>query len=109
MKSTMNGSELTLYVTGEIDHHNAARIRETADGLIQQRHPTVLRLNFAGVEFMDSSGIGLIMGRFRMMQLYGGKLRVTDIPQGLRRMMELSGLTGLDVLERSRESGDCTE
>ena len=107
MKSKMNGSELTLYVTGEIDHHNARRIRETADGLIQQKHPTLLNLNFSGVSFIDSSGIGLIMGRYRTMKLYGGRLKVTEIPKGLRRMMELSGLSGLDVLERGFDENEC--
>ena len=104
MKSKMNGSELTLYVTGEIDHHNARRIRETADGLIQQKHPTLLNLNFSGVSFMDSSGIGLIMGRYRMMKLYGGELRVINVPPGLRRIMEMSGLGSLNVLESEVES-----
>lgn len=99
MKSKMNGNVLTLYVTGEIDHNNARRIRETADGLIHQKHPSLLNMDFSGVSFMDSSGIGLIMGRYRTMQLYGGKLRVTEIPVELRRMMELSGLSGLDVLD----------
>lgn len=107
MKSKMNGSELILYVTGEIDHHNARRIRELADGLIQQKHPSMLNLNFSGVSFMDSSGIGLIMGRYRTMQLYGGKLKVTNIPKDLRRMMELSGLSGLDVLERNADDNEC--
>ena len=60
--------------------------------------PRVLKLNFADVGFMDSSGIGLIMGRYRTMQLYGGDLRVTDVPDSLRRIMELSGLNALDVI-----------
>ena len=109
MKSKMNGNELTLFVTGEIDHHNARKIRETADGLIQQKHPAMLKMNFSGVNFMDSSGIGLIMGRYRTMQLYGGKLKVTEIPPALRRMMELSGLSGLDVLERSGRDNECDQ
>ena len=56
---------------------------------------------------MDSSGIGLIMGRYRTMKLYGGRLKVTEIPKGLRRMMELSGLSGLDVLERGFDENEC--
>ncbi len=109
MKTTMNGNELTLYLTGEIDHHSARRIRETADGLVQQKHPTLLKLNFAGVDFMDSSGIGLIMGRYRTMLLYGGTLQVTEVPRELRKMMELSGLNSLGVLERRSESCEYTE
>ena len=100
----MNGSELTLYVTGDIDHYSARKIRETADGLIQEKHPAVLKLDFSGVCFMDSSGIGLIMGRYRTMQLYGGRLKVTDIPDHLRKIMELSGLASLNVLEIKKQT-----
>ncbi|MBR2175971.1 MAG: anti-sigma factor antagonist [Clostridia bacterium] len=102
-KSVMHGSELTIYLTGEIDHHSARKMREAADSLIQQKKPSLLKLNFAGVTFMDSSGIGLVMGRYRTMLLYGGSVRVVNIPENLRRIMELSGLGSLNILERSGE------
>ena len=72
--------------------------------MIQQSQPRLLRLNFSGVSFMDSSGIGLIMGRYRMMKLYGGDLRVINVPSGLRRIMEMSGLGSLNVLESEVDS-----
>ena len=98
MKTMLQDKELTLYLSGDIDHHSAREIRETADGLVNEMQPRVLKLNFADVGFMGSSGIGLIMGRYRTMQLYGGDLRVTDVPDSLRRIMELSGLNALDVI-----------
>ena len=104
MKTVMQGNELTLFLSGDIDHHSARAIRETADGLVQEKHPGILKLNFADVGFMDSSGIGLIMGRYRTMQLYGGKLRGTGVPDELRRIMELSGINALDVLEGGKEN-----
>ncbi len=103
LKSVQKGSELTLYLRGEIDHHSARKMRETADALIHQKKPSLLKMNFSGVSFMDSSGIGLIMGRYRTMLLYGGKLRVVSIPEQIRKMMELSGLGTLNILERSRQ------
>ncbi len=102
-KSVMCGNELTVYLSGDIDHHSARKIREATDALIQQNQPSVLKLNFGGVNFMDSSGIGLIMGRYRMMLLYGGSVKVVNVPENLRRIMELSGLSGLNVFERSGE------
>ena len=99
MKTMSRGNELNIFLSGDIDHHCAREIREAADGLVHEKQPGVLKLNFADVGFMDSSGIGLIMGRYRIMQLYGGSLKVTDVPEGLRRIMELSGLNALDVLE----------
>lgn len=103
-KTVLKGNELTVYLTGEIDHHSARKIREMTDSMIQQSQPGMLRLNFSGVSFMDSSGIGLIMGRYRMMKLYGGELRVINVPPGLRRIMEMSGLGSLNVLESEVES-----
>lgn len=100
-KTVFDSGRLTVYLSGDIDHHSARKIREYTDAMIQEKKPSDLRLNFSAVQFMDSSGIGLIMGRYRMMQLYGGKMRVVSVPKNLRKMMELSGLGSLDVLERS--------
>lgn len=65
---------LTVWLTGELDHHSARMMREQIDAAVERTRPSVLRLDFSGVGFMDSSGIGLIMGRYRLMQLYNGKL-----------------------------------
>ncbi len=102
-KTKFDGNELTIYLSGDIDHHTARKIREVTDALIQEKKPSRLLLNFSAVSFMDSSGIGLIMGRYRMMLLFGGSVKVVSIPENLRRIMELSGLGSLNVLERSGE------
>lgn len=102
-KTKFDGRVLTVYLSGEIDHHSARRIREYTDALIGELKPVRLLMDLSAVTFMDSSGIGLVMGRYRMMKLYGGSVRAVSIPPGLRRMMELSGLGCLDVLERSNE------
>ena len=98
-KVSIDDDIMTLMLFGELDHHAAGNVRETADALIPQKRPKELRMDFSGVSFMDSSGIGLIMGRYRMMQLYGGILRVINIPESLRRIMILSGLGALDIME----------
>ncbi len=98
-KVSIDDDIMTLMLFGELDHHAAGNVRETVDALIQQKRPKELRMDFSGVSFMDSSGIGLIMGRYRMMQLYGGILRVINIPESLRKIMILSGLGALDIME----------
>lgn len=102
-KMSQSGDVLTVFVSGELDHHNARRLREATDAMIQQKRPSKLRLNFSGVTFMDSAGIGFIMGRYRMMELYGGSVRVVAVPSALQKVMELSGLGCLNVIERSSE------
>ncbi len=100
-KTVIRNNRITVFLSGEIDHHSARRYREYTDALIQKQKPSCLALDFSGVSFMDSSGIGLIMGRYRMMLLYGGTVRVVGVPPQLKRMMQLSGIGGLNVLEGS--------
>ena len=59
----------------------------------------LLVLDFSAVQFMDSSGVGLVMGRYRQMNLLGGRLRVVNVPENFDRVFRLSGLAGLGVME----------
>ena len=99
MKISESEDTITAYLTGDIDHHSARNIREDIDAFIQMKKPYLLRLDFSGVSFMDSSGIGLIMGRYRLMHLIGGRVLVCNVPAHLKRMMELSGIGSLGILE----------
>ena len=89
---------LTAFLGGEIDHHTAKDIREQIDGYVQERRPRLLNLDFSSVQFMDSSGIGLIMGRHRLMQLVKGSVKVVNIPEHLKRLIKISGLLSLGVI-----------
>ncbi|MEE1319354.1 MAG: STAS domain-containing protein [Ruminococcus sp.] len=98
LKTDYKNNILTAYIDGEIDHDSAAKIRTQIDGAAQSLKPKLLCLDFSGVSFMDSSGIGLVMGRYRRMQLLGGTLRVINIPDNMYRIFAMSGLEGLGVL-----------
>ena len=92
------GDTLVAYLSGEIDHHSAALLREEIDFSVEQTLPETLILDFNKVTFMDSSGIGLVMGRYKLMQSIGGQVRVENPKPRIKKMMELSGLKLLDVL-----------
>ena len=64
----VTNEEITAYLSGEIDHHSAVELRRRIDESVLSGTPERLILDFSGVTFMDSSGIGLIMGRWRLMQ-----------------------------------------
>lgn len=89
------GDRLTAMLIGEIDHHSAGKIRDEIDAAIEHHRPACLILDFGGVSFMDSSGIGLVMGRYKLMKSIGGIVRVENTPKPLRRVMKLSGLYNL--------------
>ena len=95
MKITFSDNIMTACVEGEIDHHTAPEIREEIDKRIMSDKPSVLRLDYSGVTFMDSSGIGLIMGRYKLISSYSGKLEVINVPRNMAKVIKLSGIERL--------------
>ena len=96
---TYSKNTVTAKLNGEIDHHNAPDIRRSIDAKCESFRPKILVLDFSGVSFMDSSGIGLIMGRYRQISYLGGKLEVVNVPDMLKRIISLSGIERLGVLK----------
>ena len=90
---------ITARLSGELDHHTARVMREQIDAAVGGFPAQLLRLDFSGVGFMDSSGIGLVMGRYRLMQSRGGRLLVVGVSERLLRVMRLAGLQRLPVWE----------
>ena len=91
---------LTARLSGEIDHHAAREMRAAIDDTAQKVKPACLRLDFSQVPFMDSSGIGLILGRVRLLQYWKGRVVLCGMSAQLGRMVELAGIGSLAVIER---------
>lgn len=98
---------LTAYIDGEIDHHTAPALRGQIDEVIRSTRPREVRLDFYNVTFMDSSGVGLVMGRYRIVRDYGGSVRVCNLSDSAYKVMQLSGLSKL--MQISRRGGDQDE
>lgn len=86
---------LTARITGEIDHHTARWLRMDIDTAIQDKEPKNLKLDFSGVSFMDSSGVGLVMGRYKNMKERGGKVELINMPDYIEKVMSLAGMDRL--------------
>lgn len=93
---------MTALLSGELDHHTAARMREEIDSAALKVRPHQLRLDFSEVPFMDSSGIGLILGRIRNVTAWGGRVSLSGLSPQLKKMAELSGISALAVFEKER-------
>lgn len=87
-----DGKTLTALLSGEIDHHWAAILREKIDERAAAAAPAILILDFSAVTFMDSSGIGLILGRYKLARELGGTVVVQHVPKDIRRMLALAGI-----------------
>lgn len=89
------GEILLAEIIGEIDHHTARELREEIDTKIIRTTPSVLVLDFEKVTFMDSSGIGLIMGRYKLLNPIGGKIIIKNSSDLVKRLLNLSGISKL--------------
>lgn len=96
--TTDDRCQVKLY--GDIDHHGVGPMRAEIDEAIARHAPKVLELDFSGVEFMDSSGIGLIMGRYRALQRSGGKLIITGARGNILKVMRLSGIEQIATIQK---------
>ena len=92
---------LTLY--GEIDHHSAVQIRTEIDALLYEELPKKTVLDLSHIEFMDSSGLGLIMGRYALMQKLGGELTLKNPHARIVQIFTLAGLQRMVKIEESEE------
>lgn len=99
LKMECSENEVVAYLDGELDHHSIKNMREEIDQSIERLKPKELTLDFKNVTFMDSSGIGLVMGRYRAMELLNGKLNVKNASLHIRKVMRLAGLDRLANFE----------
>ncbi len=106
VKIVTSQQKMTAYLEGEIDHHNAAFLREEIDNEIMLVRPQVLKIDFDKVSFMDSSGVGLVMGRYRTLSLHGGKLIVSNLSPQFYRIMKLSGLEKIATINKREYSNE---
>jgi stage II sporulation protein AA (anti-sigma F factor antagonist) len=83
---------LFLRLDGELDMHTSDLVRQAIDMEIEKRGIRTVILNLQNVQFIDSSGLGVILGRYKKLISIGGKLKITNVPPNVYKIMELSGL-----------------
>ena len=96
----VTGEVLTARLQGELDHHAAAPIREQIDAVSESARPTLVIIDFSDQTFMDSSGIGLVMGRSNAAKAVGAQLHVCNMSAPIYKVMKLSGLDRIAVIEK---------
>lgn len=86
------GKTLIVGISGELDHHSSEAIRIKIDNKIDELGIMNLIIDFSEVNFMDSSGIGVVIGRYRRITECGGKLSIVNLKPQIRKVFELGGL-----------------
>ena len=92
IKSRKSGDQLIVYLSGEIDHCAADRLRGEIETLLQDAGIRRLVLNFEHVDFMDSSGVGMIIGRYKTMRERGGTVAACGLRPPAEKLFRMAGL-----------------
>lgn len=106
VKTEFENDTLYCRLEGEIDHHSALSMRLAIDEQIENSRPKETVLDFSGVTFMDSSGIGLVMGRYKLCNECGGTLTVCGLSDSSYKVMKLAGLGGIAVIKKGGLKND---
>lgn len=92
IRSETVGPRAFAQLTGELDHHCAAETRRALDALLSNPGIRELELDLRGVSFMDSSGLGVILGRYRTLSRRGGKLALCGANKYVERILRMAGV-----------------
>jgi len=94
-----------LYVklSGDIDHHSAKSVRDAVDDLMRRNNPAELELDLSAIEFMDSSGLGLVLGRYKKQTDMGGNMRIINPTRRVMQILQLAGVEKIIKIERMRQ------
>lgn len=93
------GDQLYIRVPKEVDHCFADELRENLDRQIELEDIGSLIFDFSETEFMDSSGIGMLMGRYKIMKALGGTVRGIHVDSHIFRILSMSGIHKIIPLE----------
>ncbi len=91
-KYSISGDTMVVELTRELDHHNSVSIREEIDRHIYSGQVRNIVFDFKNTTFMDSSGVGVILGRHRILKNVGGVIAVANINKSVDRLFMISGL-----------------
>lgn len=107
IKLQKKGRTLIAFLSGELDHHSAGNVKEMLENAIEQKAVQNLIFDFSDLSFMDSSGIGVIIGRYKLLAAIGGRVCIVCRNQTICRLITLSGLTRLMDVFQSLNEAEC--
>lgn len=94
---------LTVYLTEEIDQHTAEKVRRKIDDEIERFIPRKVIFDFDNISFMDSSGIGMVLGRYKLAKMLGGDFEIINVNKSIKRIFEMSGVTRI-IMTREKNN-----
>lgn len=98
MQAKVKGNTLIMIITGDVDHHSSESIKQIADKRIMENNIRNIIFDFSRSTFMDSSGIGVMIGRYKLVNMAGGRIAAVNTNPTIDRIFVISGLN--KIIER---------
>ena len=95
--------QLTLKITEEIDEHTTEKLRRKIDNEITRFLPRKVIFDFSNVSFMDSAGIGMLLGRYKVIKMLGGQLELLNVNRQIEKIFEISGILKIITLIKDND------
>lgn len=95
ISAVRRGQRVIVRLSGELDHHSAAEVKAALDSILRDVTVRELQLDMTNTTFMDSAGLGVVLGRYRTLAARGGKLIVSGVRASIDRIFRMSGLYAL--------------
>lgn len=89
---TVKKNVLVVALSGELDHHTAKKVKDMAEEVIKNKGVTNLVFDFTNLTFMDSSGIGVVVGRYKLINSLGGRVAIVNNSASIDRLLTMSGI-----------------
>jgi len=102
--SNVKDGVLCVRLSGDVDHHSAKNVRDSVDNLIRKNNPAELELDLSAVDFMDSSGLGLVLGRYKKQNDMGGRMKIINPTKRVMQILQLAGVEKIIKIERTRQT-----
>ena len=94
------GIRLIVHLPVELDHHCTEELRKEIDRMLEKEPVSELEFDFSKTAFMDSAGVGMILGRYKIMRALDGRMAVSHMSAQIRRILALSGIQNHIPLEK---------
>lgn len=102
----LDGTSLTVHLPAEVDHPVSDSVRKVSDRIMGRDYIRTMIFDFKGTCFMDSSGIGLLMGRYRALGMKKGCVKAVNVNGHIHRILQLSGVHRYIEIQRNQEEGE---
>jgi stage II sporulation protein AA (anti-sigma F factor antagonist) len=97
---------LTIKLTEEIDQHQVDKMRRDIDNEIERYNPRKVIFDFSNISFMDSSGIGMVLGRYKLTKMLNGDFEIINVNSRMRKIFDMSGVARIIKIKNMEEDNN---